>query len=815
MDSLRAKIRRSLDRDRDLPLRARMAKGARYVMSMALAPRRLRACNGVGKRARAIGRPHVQNGGKIAIGDDFVANSTFAPVELFTADGGSIEIGHRVRINYGTSIAARGVVRLADDVSIGPYTIISDGERDTADAAGRAPDGEIGSDGSSIEIGEGVWIAGRVTVLPGTRIGAHAVITAGSIVSGDIPPRVVAGGIPARVLRELRETGTGSETPFARPDRPEPPLTIPAPLGRSEDGNAGRPSSSPATLRAAVFADFTLGDFAVRLGDDADAPSIEVVEAPFGQVMQSLMRATPDVPADLVLVWTRPEVVSPAFLRLMQFEGASESELVADVDAFCDVLVRGAQRYRFGFVVTWTLAAHQRGLGMLDARPGGLGWALGVMNQRLMARMADQAAVFVLDAQRWMAAAGRSGYSPRGWYLGKVAFQGELLAEAARDVKAAVRGLTGGARKLLVLDLDDTLWGGIVGDLGWENLRLGGHDAVGEAFVDFQKAVKQLTRRGVVLAVVSKNTEAVALEAMRSHAAMVLRPEDLVGWRINWNDKARNISDLAAELNLGLQSVVFIDDNPAERARVRETLPEVLVPEWPEDPLLYPSVFASLRCFDVPAISREDTSRTAMYAANVQRESLRREVGSLDEWLLSLGLAVRVKPLDSASLPRAAQLLNKTNQMNLSTRRLTESELSEWTSRPGRALWTLEVSDRFGDAGLTGLVSVEEDRGAARIVDFVLSCRVMGRRIEETMVHQAVEWARGVGLSRVEATYLPTAKNAPCHDFWRRSGFLASADDTQFSWDTEQPYPLPPCVSLTAEPTLRTARSETPLAVGD
>jgi FkbH-like protein len=452
---------------------------------------------------------------------------------------------------------------------------------------------------------------------------------------------------------------------------------------------------------------------------------------------------------------------------------------------------------------------------MLDARPGGLSWALVVMNRRLMTRMADQTAVFVLDAQRWMAAAGRSGSSPRGWYLGKVAFQGEVLAEAARDVKAAVQGLIGRARKLLVLDLDDTLWGGIVGDVGWENLRLGGHDAQGEAFVDFQKAIKQLTRRGIVLAVVSKNTEAVALDAMRNHPAMVLRPEHLVGWRINWNDKARNIADLAAELNLGLHSVAFIDDNPLERARVRDALPEVLVPEWPEDALLYPSAFASLRCFDGPVISREDASRTAMYAANTERESLRRDVGSLDEWLLGLGLAVRVELLRPASLPRTVQLLNKTNQMNLSTRRLTESELSGWASGPGRAVWTFDVSDRFGDAGLTGIVSVTEDRGAARIVDFVLSCRVMGRRIEETMVHQAVEWARSVGLSRVDATYLPTAKNAPCHDFWRRSGFLANADDTQFSWDAAQPYPLPPCVSLTGQPAHRKARSDIPMAVGD
>jgi len=374
-----------------------------------------------------------------------------------------------------------------------------------------------------------------------------------------------------------------------------------------------------------------------------------------------------------------------------------------------------------------------------------------------------------------------------------------VLAEAARDIKAAVRGLTGQARKLVVVDLDDTLWGGIVGDAGWENLRLGGHDAVGEAFVDFQKALKQLTRRGVVLGIASKNTESVALEAMRNHPAMVLRPDDFVGWRINWGDKARNIADLAAELNLGLQSVVFLDDNPVERARVREALPEVFVPDWPEDELLYPSALLALRCFDAPAVSREDAERTRLYASDREREALKRDVGSLDEWLAGLDIRVRVEPLGPANVARVTQLFNKTNQMNLTTRRLTEHELAEWAGEPGRALWAVTVADRFGEAGLTGILGLQASGGRCHVVDFILSCRVMGRRIEETMAHLAVAWARERGLGVVEAAYVATAKNRPCHDFWKGSGFAADADATRFTWGAERPYPLPACVSLAWE----------------
>jgi FkbH-like protein len=338
------------------------------------------------------------------------------------------------------------------------------------------------------------------------------------------------------------------------------------------------------------------------------------------------------------------------------------------------------------------------------------------------------------------------------------------------------------------------LWGGIVGDVGMEGLRLGGHDSVGEAFVDFQRAIKQLKRRGVVLALVSKNTESVALEAIRSHQAMVLREDDFVGWRINWQDKARNVADLVAQLNLGLSAAVFIDDNPVERARVREALPDVLVPEWPEDKLLYASTLRALRCFDAPSLSREDAERTQLYAAERERDTLKTQLGSLDDWLHSLDMQVQVNRMDRTNIARTAQLLNKTNQMNLSTRRLTEAELDAWAAKPEHEVLTIAVSDRFGDAGLTGIVSVDHGSGVARIVDFVLSCRVMGRKVEETLLHLAIEAAKRRGSRRLEAHYLETKKNKPCLEFWERSG--CDQQERVFSWDTSKPYACPSAIQL-------------------
>ncbi len=351
-----------------------------------------------------------------------------------------------------------------------------------------------------------------------------------------------------------------------------------------------------------------------------------------------------------------------------------------------------------------------------------------------------------------------------------------------------------------MLDLDGTLWKGVVGDVGWENLVLGGHDPEGEALVDFQRQLKALTRQGILLGVVSKNEEAVALHAINNHPEMVLRQNDLAGWRINWNDKAENIAELTAELNLGLQSVVFIDDNPVERDRIRHALPEVLVPEWPNDILLYPSSLAGMRCFDAPSLSAEDRQRSSFYSAEHNRRRDRAQMRSVDDWLKTLETVVTVEPLTAENLPRAAQLLNKTNQMNLTTRRMSDAELIQWSAIPGRWCWAIRVEDKFGTAGLTGLLSVESSDDELTIVDFVLSCRVMGRKVEETMLNVAVEHARGEDLKTIVATYLASPKNKPCLDFFRRSGFSEDQPSNTFTWSVSRDYPAPENIKVAMMP---------------
>jgi FkbH-like protein len=369
----------------------------------------------------------------------------------------------------------------------------------------------------------------------------------------------------------------------------------------------------------------------------------------------------------------------------------------------------------------------------------------------------------------------------------------------------------GSGRKLLIVDLDNTLWGGVVGDLGWENLSLGGHDHVGEAFLDFQRAIKSLRNRGIVLAIASKNEESIALEALTKHPEMLLRPADFAAMRINWNDKAANIAEIAEELNLGLQSVVFIDDSPIERARVREALPEVLVPEWPDDKTLYASTLGELNCFDAAYVTGEDASRSEMYATEAQRKQSRASVGSVEEWLLASQTVVKVEEFGDANRERVVQLLNKTNQMNLTTRRLSAQALENWLQQDNRKLWAFRVSDRFGDSGLTGILSLEIRSGSAFIVDFVLSCRVMGRNVERVMVACAAQHSAALGLKELHAEYLPTAKNKPCLAFWTSSGFVQEQEN-HFSWSLNKSYSFPRGVEVTGWTTTSDRSSNSSIA---
>lgn len=545
--------------------------------------------------------------------------------------------------------------------------------------------------------------------------------------------------------------------------------------------------------RLDLLSDFNADLVGRYLRADLSEPTLSVRTGPFGQLFQSLQ--TPGE-GDMSFVWAQPEGISPAYAAQLDGEPVPTEIVLSEVDEFADLLVRYANARTVVFVASFVCSRNDRGLGMLDWTADAPSRVRASMNLRLAEKVQHASGVYMLDAQRWIDAGQPRARSAKHWFAMKTPFSEATCFAAARDVKAAVRGVLGVTRKLVVVDLDDTLWGGIVGETGWRGLRLGGHDRLGEAFVDFQKALKALSRRGISIAVASKNDENVALEAFDQHPAMLLSREDLAGWRINWQDKASNIVDLVAELNLGLQSVVFIDDNPAERGRVREALPDVLVPDWPKDPAQYAEALRSLDCFEQSAITDEDRQRTSMYSVARDRKESAAAFGSLHEWLVSLNICIQAEPLDDSNIKRVVQLLNKTNQLNLRTRRMTEAELLTWKdAAPGREVTAITVSDRFGDLGLTGVVSWQRFNEELEIVDYLLSCRAMGRQVENFMVSICVQAARAAGLLRVSASALPTERNGPCLEFWRRESGFVEVRPNVFVWDAAIYYPSPSTVN--------------------
>jgi FkbH-like protein len=554
-------------------------------------------------------------------------------------------------------------------------------------------------------------------------------------------------------------------------------------------------------IHCLLIADHTIDQLAGILRSGADVPAMKATVAPFDQVQQTLMSPAALKDVNAALVWTRPDRAIDSFRRALAHEPVSEADLLADVDDFANQLIAASERIEAMFVPLWTLPAWWRGAGGLElkGRTSPIR-ALLAMNHRLCERLEKSSRIHILDANRWLASAGKSATNPKLWLMTKALYSIGVFQDAAADMKAILRGIAGQSRKLIVCDLDDTLWGGIIGETGWQGVALGGHDPLGEAFVDFQHALKSLKSTGIILGVVSKNDESVALSAFREHPEMVLKEGDLAGWRINWKDKAENLRALVEELNLGLDAVVFIDDNPAERARVKEALPQVLVPDWPADKMLYTQALHALRVFDRPALSEEDRARTEMYVAERLRTGSRESSVSMEDWLNSLQLKVTCEPLGPANIKRAAQLFNKTNQMNLTTRRMTEDELLAWGTHPNHAMYAYRVADRFGDYGLTGIASVEVTGRGAVITDFLLSCRVMGRGVEQAMLSTLLEFASRLGAERTVAKYVETKRNKPCLDYFKDESGLdknaAANPPVEFSWDHARVHRAPSHITI-------------------
>jgi FkbH-like protein len=386
----------------------------------------------------------------------------------------------------------------------------------------------------------------------------------------------------------------------------------------------------------------------------------------------------------------------------------------------------------------------------------------------------------------------------RFYYLAKMRLGRDAVDDLAQACARRVLAFCGVRKKCIVLDLDNTLWGGILGEDGIENLQLA-DDGPGKAFYDMQSALLEFYETGTLLAICSKNDEAQALKAIAEHPGMILRPEHFAAMRINWEDKASNLHNLASELNIGMDTMVFLDDSPFERAEVRRLAPFVTVPDMPTDASRYPAFVSSLPYFDALTATDDDRRRGAMYTHERQRKEFKHKAESLEDFLRGLDIRVDVAPADTLELSRLAQLSQRTNQFNLTTRRYSESEVAAFHRNESWRLYYLRAQDRFGDSGISGaaFVELQLSENRARLDSFFVSCRVLGRGIESAFLAGVIQELAAEGVRELLAEYLPTEKNRVAKDFLAAQKFEKLADNL-WRYDITGAQPLCPAwISLT------------------
>jgi FkbH-like protein len=359
------------------------------------------------------------------------------------------------------------------------------------------------------------------------------------------------------------------------------------------------------------------------------------------------------------------------------------------------------------------------------------------------------------------------------WNMAKFSFSDELIPLYADHVARTVAAIRGKSRKVLVLDLDNTVWGGVIGDDGLEGIKVAQGDATGEAHLAVQRLALNLRQRGIVLAVSSKNTDTVARGPFERHPEMLLKLDHIAVFQANWNDKATNIQAIAEELSLGLDAMVFLDDNPVERGLVRKLLPQVAVPELPEEAAYYARTLAAGGYFEAVAFATEDLKRAGFYQDNAKRANLQKQVGGVDAYLASLDMTITFQPFDVTGRARIAQLINKSNQYNLTTRRYTEPEVTEVEMDP--SVFTLQVRlvDIFGDNGMISVVICRPAGSDTWEIDtWLMSCRVLGRKVEHVVLGEILQHARNAGVGKLVGTYRPTERNKLVVDHYEKLGFV-------------------------------------------
>lgn len=529
--------------------------------------------------------------------------------------------------------------------------------------------------------------------------------------------------------------------------------------------------------------------------------------APFNQLEQQVLepnsqlyQANPDV----VVVAPRLEELAPKLVE--RFVSLSQEDVIAELAAVADRatgLVQGIRRYSeatilfFNFAQPGNLAAGLADTGLKSSQTSVFQQA----NDNLGQICQQESGTSIFDYARLVQESGQKEWQDQKlWYLGRIPLGSKAQIETGRRLSRYLRASRFPASKCLVLDLDNTLWGGVIGEDGIGGIALG-EEYPGNVYKSFQRRLSSLRDQGILLAVASKNNEQDALEVFESHSDCVLKLEDFAALQIHWDDKATSLRSIAEELNIGTNSLVFFDDSPVEREWVRSQMPEVTVIEVPNDPMGYADALEQSGAFDNLSISQEDMQRPEMYRQESQRKEFRQVNVSPEEFFKQLEMTATIGQLDSVTLPRVAQLLSKTNQFNLTNRRHAEANLQAITGSGALGLW-MRLSDRFGDNGLiAAAIAVPQPSDDWKIDTFLMSCRVAGRKVESAFLGVLCRMLQERGGQSVTGEYISTAKNGMVADFYESHGFQGLDDDGHlWKWSfSDGDMPVPQFISVNIE----------------
>jgi FkbH-like protein len=544
------------------------------------------------------------------------------------------------------------------------------------------------------------------------------------------------------------------------------------------------------TLRLALLADFATQNLAMILRVLAAnlGVKLEIYEGGYDQIQLEILNPKSGLYAfepEFIAILPAGEKLKSRFYEAQDradFATATVSGLVN----LWDVLRKNSA----ATVIQGTyVPPGERAFGNFELKTAdSLGAAFADINHGLVRAAHAANNVLLCDINHLAATIGRHDwFDARQWYLAKSPCRLDHLPAFAQNLLDVVLAANGKIVKCIALDLDNTLWGGVIGDDGLDGIVLGDFDE-GEAFVDFQKFLLELKRRGIILAVVSKNNIENALLPFRKHPRMILKEEDISVFIANWENKADNIRLLQKTLNIGFDSIAFIDDSPFERDLVRSVLPEVIVPEMPEDPSSYIEALAALNLFETASYADADRQRPAQYREEAQRELAKTQFGSIDDYLASLGMKIKLERFSPFNLPRIAQLSQRSNQFNLATRRYSEAVCAALMNDDKNAVpFTLTLSDKFGDYGLISVIILKRKGDDIDIDEYLMSCRVLKRGVESFAMNNIFGFAARHGARRVTGRYIRSGKNDMTKDFFGDFGFkkLSEAANGNSEWALE------------------------------